>query len=70
MEQHRKIIKYIQMSIRKRAMCMFAHIALPCGVCGLKSASHAEFAVLYMQIGISYDYRFRYISFFHHQIFH
>ena len=32
MEQHRKIIKYIQMSIRKRAMCMFAHIALPCGV--------------------------------------
>ena len=67
MEQHRKIIKYIQMSIRKRASACL-HILL-CGY-GLKSASHAELAVLYMQIGISYDYRFRYISFFHHQIFH
>ena len=62
-----QIIKYIQMSIRKRASACL-HILL-CGY-GLKSASHAELAVLYMQIGISYDYIFCYISVFLHQKFH
>ena len=55
-----KIIKYIQMSITKRVSADIALCECVCA-CGLKSASHAELAVLYMQIGISYDYRFCYI---------